>query len=120
MQLAGTIPFEHRVTDEHQDDYARHMKTHMPVIDRHASARCHIVISREKNREKEGKPDQPRSNCPDLKTGVVLLLKLFGLFDIELRHQQPPPYRFRTSEKRTEAGIRLPPFRLTATSQLIS
>ena len=91
MQLAGTIPFEHRVTDEHQDDYARHMKTHVPVIDRHTSARCHIVISREKNREKEGKPDQPRSNCPDLKTGVVLLLKLFGLFDIELRHQQPPP-----------------------------
>ena len=49
MQPAGAIPFEHRITDEHQDDYARHMKTHVPVIDRHASARCHIVISREKN-----------------------------------------------------------------------
>ena len=82
------------------------MKTHMPVIDRHASARCHIVISREKNREKEGKPDQPGTYGPEVKTGVVLLLKLFGLFDIELRHQQPP-YRFRTSEKEN-GGRRMP------------
>jgi hypothetical protein len=81
--------FNHRVTDKYQDDYARHMKTHMPVIDRNTGACGYIVVRSKKNRKKEGELNQPRADFPELKAGVVLLFKFFDLSNIQLRHNIP-------------------------------
>jgi hypothetical protein len=50
---------ERRKGNENQDNDARHVGAHMPVIHRHANASCHIMVKGKKNTEPKNKFCKP-------------------------------------------------------------
>ncbi len=88
--MPGTTPLEGREGDEHQQNDAGHMESHMPVIDRHTRPGRDVVIGGENDGKSKSKLDEPGADSTRVQCGVELLLQFLDLLDIEFSHAHSP------------------------------